>query len=780
VLAHNFRNNYEAAVDSYGTIWQTDNDDDGNRSTRVNYVMQYGNYGYTDELTGAGWRARRTNMEAEIPQRHWHQNDPGSIPNLLINGAGSPAGLTIYEGHLLPAVYQNQMIHCEAGQNSVRAYPVTPDGAGYKAEVKPLLEGVRDQWFRPVDVCVAPDGSLFVADWYDPGVGGHQMGDMTRGRIYRIAPKEAAYKVPALDLKTTEGAIQGLQSPNMATRYLAWHALHQSGAQAEATLQKLWNSDNQRMRARAFWLLASLPGKGASYIQTALQDKNPDIRMAAIRAAVQTQPDVIPFLKAVVKDNNPQVRREAALVLRHNQSPEAANLWAELAMQYDGNDRWYLEALGIGADKQWDAFLQAYQKKAGGQMMTKAGRDIVWRSRTPMALPLLANSITDNATPSGDRLKYFRAFDFINDPAKEQTLLALLDNDGPHKNEIVTTVLNQLDSSSIIRSPKVKRMLDEILPALKGSQQFVDLVGRYKLKDQHEALYQIAISQPDSSIGAQAATLLLKQGGAGLLKQSLSSGNEQTASAVVKVLGRAGNREAIAMMQSVIADKSYKQPVREAAVRTLGDGWGGSEVLLNMVKAGKLPKELEPVAAATFASAYRKDIRQEALKYISSANTSGKPLPPISELVKQSGDVAVGQQVFLRSCATCHQAAGQGANFGPALSQIGSKLAKDALYVAIIHPDAGISFGYEGYVFRLKDGSSVGGVIASETEDAVEVVIPGGIRKRYNRSEVASRRQLENSMMPSNLHQTMTQQELVSLVEFLMAQKGAEKRMANR
>ena len=30
-LAHNFRNNYEVAVDSFGTLWQSDNDDDGNQ-----------------------------------------------------------------------------------------------------------------------------------------------------------------------------------------------------------------------------------------------------------------------------------------------------------------------------------------------------------------------------------------------------------------------------------------------------------------------------------------------------------------------------------------------------------------------------------------------------------------------------------------------------------------------------------------------------------------------------------------------------------------------------
>ena len=100
-LANNFRNPYEVAVDSYGTLWQSDNDDDGNRGTRINYVMEYGNYGFTDEMTGAGWRANRTNIEDSIPLKHWHLNEPGVVPNLLQTFAGSPTGILVYEGSLL-------------------------------------------------------------------------------------------------------------------------------------------------------------------------------------------------------------------------------------------------------------------------------------------------------------------------------------------------------------------------------------------------------------------------------------------------------------------------------------------------------------------------------------------------------------------------------------------------------------------------------------------------------------------------------------------------------
>ena len=66
-LGHNFRNNYEVTVDSFGTMWQSDNDDDGNKGVRINYVMEFGNYGFTDEMTGAGWQTPRTNIETRNP-----------------------------------------------------------------------------------------------------------------------------------------------------------------------------------------------------------------------------------------------------------------------------------------------------------------------------------------------------------------------------------------------------------------------------------------------------------------------------------------------------------------------------------------------------------------------------------------------------------------------------------------------------------------------------------------------------------------------------------------
>jgi len=426
-LGHNFRNNYEVSVDSFGTMWQSDNDDDGNRGVRINYVMEFGNYGFTDEFTGARWRSRRTDIEKDTPSRHWYQNSPGVIPNLLHTGAGSPTGICVYEGRLLPKAFHDQVLHCDAGPNVCRAYPVTKDGAGYKAEILNLLHGARDRWYRPSDVCVAPDGSVMVADWYDPGVGGHRMGDIKKGRIFRLAPPKTPYKVAKLDLSTPEGAIKALLNPNGATRYMGWTALNKMQGKAEAALQKVWKSaENPRHRARALHLLARIKGKTAQYVAEALKDKDSDVRITGLRIARQEKLDVLPLVKSLVKDPSPQVRRECAIALRHNESSDAATLWAELAAQHDGKDRWYLEALGLGADKQSDKFFAAWLAKVGDKWNTPGGRDIVWRTRSKQAPAYLVKILKDKATTAAQKPRYMRSFDFHKGPEKDAALKSLL------------------------------------------------------------------------------------------------------------------------------------------------------------------------------------------------------------------------------------------------------------------------------------------------------------------------------------------------------------------
>ncbi|MFM1770438.1 MAG: hypothetical protein RJA22_2967 [Verrucomicrobiota bacterium] len=469
-IGWNFRNNYELAVDSFGTVWQSDNDDDGNRGVRINYVMEFGNYGYTDELTGAGWgagwkkaQARGVKDDQKSPY-HWYQQDPGVIPNLLHTGNGSPTGIAVYEGSLLPPVFHNQILHCDAGPRVVRGYPVTPDGAGYRATMTNLLTS-PDSWYRPSDVCVAPDGSVLVADWHDAGVGGHNMADRVlatmTGRIYRVAPKGAKYGRPAPDLGTAAGCVAALQSPNLATRYLGWTGLRSLGAAAEPALVGLWKGSDARMRARALQLLARLPGREKAYVEAASQDKDADIRCLALRIARQHRPpelvarlevgsleaegdvpagqlkpagagkggrpakgaiDLTALVRQLSSDASPAVRRECAIALRHLDSPEVPQIWAGLASRHQAGDRWSLEALGLAADRRENECFEAWWNAVRGRWDTPAGREIVWRSRSTKVPPLVVKIVTGKGTSAEERERFLRALDFIKGPEKDAAL----------------------------------------------------------------------------------------------------------------------------------------------------------------------------------------------------------------------------------------------------------------------------------------------------------------------------------------------------------------------
>ncbi|MCB0843662.1 MAG: HEAT repeat domain-containing protein, partial [Bacteroidetes bacterium] len=330
-LGHNFRNNYEVAVDSYGNLWQSDNDDDGNKSVRINYILEYGNYGYLDEFTMESWYTPRTGMSDEIPRRHWHQNDPGVVPNVMITGAGSPGGILVYEGKMLPEVFHSQIIHADAGPNVVRGYISQKTGAGYQAKIQPIFQSKYDQWSRPIDVSVAPDGSVFACDWYDPIVGGGAAGDSEKGRIFRISDNRDIYRIKPIQPDDISKATEALKSPNLATRYIGWQYLHEQGKSAEKALMNLWENENPIFKARALWLLGKIEENAETWIQKVLQDANPDIRMAGIRLARQSKVNLVEVLKPLAQDSDPAVRREIAIALHLLEGQSAAELWTELA-----------------------------------------------------------------------------------------------------------------------------------------------------------------------------------------------------------------------------------------------------------------------------------------------------------------------------------------------------------------------------------------------------------------------------------------------------------------
>ena len=774
-LASNFRNPYEVAVDSYGNLWQSDNDDDGNKGVRINYVMPYGNYGYKDEMTGAGWQANRTNIEDSIPMRHWHLNDPGEVPNLLQTGAGSPTGMIFYEGNLLPAQFQNQMIHCDAGPNVVRAYPVTKNGAGYTASIVNVLKSETDQWFRPSDICVAPDGSLIVADWYDPGVGGHQAGDQTRGRIYRVAPQASKYSLQKLDYSTAEGAVAALQNANLSVRYHAYTILQQMGNKATIALEKSWNaSANSYMRSRAFWCLVNTPSSNAKkYIQEAIASTDPNIRIIGIRAAKQLGIAVVETISQLVNDTDAQVRRECALALHHFKSAESAKLWATLAVQHDGKDRWYLEALGIGAAEQWDSFFEAYLSIVKDPTKIASSRDIVWRARTPAAVPFLAVLAADSTVSLKDRARYFRAFDFNESPTKSALLLKMLDNNNQNDLALNKMIINALDVSAIKNSMTAQKALTEVLASIYGTNQYIELVNKYELKSECNNLLKLTLQQPYKVVSKNAALSLLQLCGTQPIWNVINSKDLTQQKSLVEVLGLIGSIELLEILQNVLLSEKYSLTLKKYCASAMAKSKNGEAKIVQLLKGKKIENSLKTDLANSIIGSRNEAIRNEAATYLSikTIKAADKNIPTLASLASFKTNAIAGKKVFTNYCILCHQANEIGYDFGPNLSEIGSKLPKISLLDAIIHPSAGISFGFEGWDLATKDGGNFSGIITSKTDQDIEMKFPGGGKLNFKTKNIKSLTQMKQSMMTEGLYKQMSLQDMANLLEYLSGLK---------
>ncbi len=82
--------------------------------------------------------------------------------------------------------------------------------------------------------------------------------------------------------------------------------------------------------------------------------------------------------------------------------------------------------------------------------------------------------------------------------------------------------------------------------------------------------------------------------------------------------------------------------------------------------------------------------------------------------------------------------------------------------------------GFEGWIISTNDGDDLDGIIASDAADQIVLKRAGGINTAIKKSEIKEKRQMKLSIMPENLQQQMSTQDLVDLVEYLSTLKKAQ------
>jgi putative heme-binding domain-containing protein len=128
-----------------------------------------------------------------------------------------------------------------------------------------------------------------------------------------------------------------------------------------------------------------------------------------------------------------------------------------------------------------------------------------------------------------------------------------------------------------------------------------------------------------------------------------------------------------------------------------------------------------------------------------------------------------GHEVFKRVCANCHTHTGEGSAVGPDLTGVRNQPA-EALLLHILVPSYEIVAGFTSYDIELKDGRSLSGLIASETESSVTLRRALAEQETVLRSNIVSINSGSLSLMPDELEKGMTKQELADLVAFLKGQ----------
>jgi len=339
-------------------------------------------------------------------------------------------------------------------------------------------------------------------------------------------------------------------------------------------------------------------------------------------------------------------------------------------------------------------------------------------------------------------------------------------------NSVALEALSRLKGIDLESNPAVKNAVLKVLEQVKGTPQFVEIVRDFKIKGQESALLDFACKQPASSAAAEAVRIVLHNDGTTLIGEALDGTN---AAPIAEALGNTREKEIVPLLEPRLVDNSREPAFRRKAVHALSGVREGAELLLRLAKEEKLAEDVRFVASSDLNNAHWPEMRAEAAKVLPlPAAQNAEPLPPISQLINMTGNPDRGAAVFRREnvgCIKCHQVHGEGIDFGPNLSEIGTKLGKDALYESILDPSAGISFGYEAWQLELKNGDEAYGLVTSETEDEVVIKAVGGVSTHYKKADIAKRTKQKLSIMPAGLQQNLTAQELVDLIEYLTTLK---------
>jgi len=289
---------------------------------------------------------------------HFNPNTYADIQTIRTHShfASAFAGCMVYLGDNFPAEYRNQIFMNNIHANKIHVDWIQRKGSGFTAKFGPSdrapKDGDRgagwmnskDQWYRGLNLQVAPDGGVFVCDWYDK-LPCHQVKphDQTTGfgtgRIYKFhyvkdgAP--AAVKNIDLNKLSDEELVKLQLHKNDWWVRQARQVMQDRAAAGKSTdalkqglLAILRDNEDETRQLRALWALHAIGDIDEALTLELLASKHEHVR----GWAMQCEMEDFKVSEAVAA--------KMAQLAKDDASPVVRLYLASAAIRMDTNQRW--------------------------------------------------------------------------------------------------------------------------------------------------------------------------------------------------------------------------------------------------------------------------------------------------------------------------------------------------------------------------------------------------------------------------------------------------------
>ena len=686
----------------------------------------------------------------------------------------SACGLTIYNGTALPYEYRGNSFVCEPAANLVHRDVLVPDRVTFTAKrAYPTNEFLAspDNWFRPVNLSIGPDGALYVCDMYRKTIEHPEyLPEATRkvtdfesgkdmGRIYRVVGEKsvvsgqwpvAGKRKFDLGKASANALCAQLGNPNAWWRMTAHRLLLERNDQTVVpALTKLATSKKAaEARLHALHILLGLGALKTEVAWKALNDPDPMVRKQGIAFAEPQLSFVPPFTTRMIDladDPDVRVRFQCALALGATGDSRAIPALARIISR-NMDDKWMRAAVLSAIAHREVAFLRAVLPSAENippdgfpALMSELGRILGASQPQPRFIPVLRELLAANRPEDvawqmaavggfGDGLRT-RGFGSRETPG----LLSLANED----------------------SSKLRLQMDKLF-ARSGE---LALDAGHPLGNRLAAVSLLA----EGDFAASGGTLEK------LIEPQQPS---EIQAAAIRALGRMLPVGKASLLVQGARWSAFTPTVRDVVLTIVTANTDLLPTLFDAIEAGDVPAWTVNADRRTQLMRHKDQTIKTRAEKLFKDLTPGDRMKVYEEtkpVLALKGDGKNGHALFQKNCVSCHTFAGEGHLVGPDLTGIRNQPA-DVMLLHIVVPEYEIMPIYTAYNVETKTGDAYAALLAAETAGSITLRMAQGIEQQIPRADIASMTTSRLSLMPQEFEKVMTKQELADLLAFLKGQ----------